>query len=98
MAGNGVGKSVDSFVQGRGQRFDGQAFEGRDQRVRKTMQAVAVADDGLALHLVQHLAHLLRSVLVVIQKRNKVSDGALKVNIVFPECIVGIDQQGLRAI
>ena len=98
MAGNGVGKSVDSLVQGRGQRFDGQALEGLDQRVRKTVQTIAMADDGLALHLVQHFAHLLGSVLVVIQERNKVRDGALKVDVIFPKRIVGIDQQGLRTI
>ena len=35
---------------------------------------------------------------MVIQERNEVRDGALKVNVVFPKRIVGIDQQGLRAI
>ena len=66
--------------------------------MREAVQSVAVSHDGLALHLVQHLAHLLGSVLVVIQERDEVGDGALKVDVVFPQRIVGIDQQRLRAI
>ncbi len=59
MAGNGMGESIDGLVQCRGKRFDCQALEGLDQRMRETVQPVAVADDGLALHLVQHFTHLL---------------------------------------
>ena len=35
---------------------------------------------------------------MMIQERNKVGDGTLKVDVVFPKRIVGIDQQRLRAI
>ncbi len=34
----------------------------------------------------------------MVQKRNEVRDGALEIDVVFPERVVGIDQQGLRAI
>ena len=98
MAGDGVGESVDGFVQSGGERLDRQALEGLDQRMRETVQPVAMADDGLALHLVQHFAHLLGRVFVMIQERDEVGDGALKVDVVLPQRIVGIDEQRLRAI
>ena len=98
MAGDGMGESVDGFVQGRGKRLDRQALEGLDQGMREAVQPVAVGDDGFAFHLVQHFAHLLGAVLVVIQERDEVCDGALKVDVIFPKRIVGIDEQGLCAI
>jgi hypothetical protein len=79
-------------------RFDRQALEGLDQRMSETVQPVAVAHDGLALHLVQHFTHLLARVLVVIQKRDEAGNGALKVDVIFPKRIVGIDEQRLCAI
>ena len=60
MAGNGMGESIDGFVQRRGEGFDRQAFEGLDQRMRETVQSVTMADDGLSLHLVEYFTHLLR--------------------------------------
>ena len=98
MPGNGMRESIDGFVQRRGERFDRQALEGLDQRMRETVQPVAMADDGLALHLVQHFTHLLVRVLLVVQKRDELGDGALEVDVIFPKRIVGIDQQRLRAI
>jgi hypothetical protein len=34
----------------------------------------------------------------MIQERDEVGDGALKIDIVFPKSIVGINEQRLRAI
>ncbi len=34
----------------------------------------------------------------MVQKRNEAGDGALEINVVFPERVVGVDQQSLRAI
>ena len=73
-------------------------LEGFDQRMCEAVQSIAVGEDGFTFYLVQHLAHLLRRIFVMIQERNKVGDGSLKVDIVFPQRIVGIDQQGLLAI
>jgi hypothetical protein len=34
---------------------------------------------------------------MVIEKRNEIRDGAIEVNVVFPERIVGIDEERLGA-
>jgi hypothetical protein len=52
--------------------------------------------DALALHIVENFAYLLGRELVVIEKRNKLRDGALEVNVVLPESVVGVDEEGLR--
>jgi hypothetical protein len=35
---------------------------------------------------------------MMVEKRNKIRDGALEVNVIFPERIIGIDKQRLGAI
>ena len=52
VAGDGVGESVDGLMQRWGERFHREPLEGLDQRVRETVQPVAVADDGFTLYLV----------------------------------------------
>jgi hypothetical protein len=91
-------ESTDGFVQRGGDRFDCQALESLHQRVTETVQTVTVAYDALALDIIQNLAHLLGRVLVMVQKRNKIRDGPLKVNVVFPERIIGVDEQRLSII
>ena len=66
-----------------------------DQRVGEAVQAVAVLHDAFALHVVEHFAHLLGRELVMIEKRNKAGDGALEVDVVLPERVVGVDEEGL---
>jgi hypothetical protein len=34
----------------------------------------------------------------MIQKRNKIRDGPLEVNVIFPERIVGVDEQRLSVV
>ena len=63
------------------------------QRQREALHAVAVLANVLALHVVQHLAHLVGRVLVMVEEGNEVGDGALEVDVVLPQRIVGVDQQ-----
>ena len=65
---DGVGESADGFMQSRSEGFDGQALEGLYQRMSKAVQTVSVADDALALYLIQNLAYLLGRILVMVQK------------------------------
>ncbi len=60
------------------------------------MQPVSMADDAFALDVIENLADLGRCALAVIEKRNKVGDGALEVDVVFPERVIGVNQQRLR--
>ena len=95
LIGNGVGKAVNLSVQLRRDRFNAQAFEGVDQRMREAVQAIAMCHDAFALHVVEHFAHLLGRELVMIQKGNEAGDGPLEVNVVLPERVVGVDEEGL---
>ena len=54
-----------------------------------------MGEDGFALDCVERLAHLGGRVLVVIQIADEGGDGALEVDVVLPEGIVGVDEQGL---
>src|ERR1700730_9513608 len=85
MIGDAMSKPVDLGVQLRRNRMNAQSFERSDQGVRKAVQAVAMRYDAFALHLVEHLAHLLGREFVVIQKRDEARDGPLEVDVVLPE-------------
>src|SRR5579859_7570211 len=91
-------ESADSFVQSGSERLDCQTLEGLHQRVTEAVQSVAVTDNALALDVIQHFAHLPRGILMMVQKRNEIRDGALEVNVVLPERVIGIDEQRLGAI
>ena len=77
---------------------DAQALKSVDQRMRETVQAVAVLDDAFALDVVEHFANLFRRELVMIQERNEARDGALEVDVVLPERVVGVDEEGLAPV
>ena len=98
MLGNTVSKAVNCLVQLGRERVDCKAFEGLHQGVREAVQSVSVGENAFALHVVQHFAHLLWGILVMLQKRNKLRNGTLEVNVVFPERVIGIDEQRLRAV
>ena len=63
--------------------------------MRKAVRTVAMLQDIFFLDRKQHVTHLLRRVMLVVEKADEVADGALKVDIVFPKRIVGVDQQRL---
>ncbi len=68
MVGIGVGKAHDLGVQFRRNRLHAEPLEGIHQRVRETVQPIAMLHDALALHIVENFAHLLGRKLVMIQK------------------------------
>ena len=98
MLGDLVGKAANAFMQVGGDRVDGKLLKGFDQRMRETVQAVAVFDDGFPLHVVQHQANHLWRVFAMVQERNELCDRALEINVIFPERVIGIDEQSLGAI
>ena len=59
------------------------------------MQAVAVGEDGCVLDPVEVAADLFGGVDAVIEVGDEAGDGALEVDVVFPERVVGVDEQGL---
>jgi hypothetical protein len=54
-----------------------------------------VGEDGLALDLVELEADLVGGIFVVIEAGDEGGDGALEVDVVFPEGVVGVEEQGL---
>ena len=52
-----------------------------------------MSQDGFALDSIKRLANLGRRVFMVIEEADECSNGALEVDVVFPERIVCIDEQ-----
>src|SRR5882762_4906521 len=95
MLGDGVRESVDGLVQRRCQRLDCELLKGLYQRMSEAMQSVAEATNAVALDIVQNLTHLLRGEFLMIEERDEVGDGPLKIDVVFPQSIVSIDEESL---
>jgi len=57
-----------------------------------------MADDAFTLHIVENLANLLGRIFVMVQKGYKAGYGAFEINIVLPQCVIGVDKQGLRSV
>ena len=91
-------KTVDSGVQLRRHWLHRQALEGVQQRMREAMEAVAVRHDAPPLHLVQHLAHLCRRIVLVVEKRDEAGDRPLEIDVVLPQGVIGVDEQRLRTV
>ena len=88
-------ESEDLFVK-IGSDCDGtQSFKCIDESVGKAVEAVPVFDDAFALDIIEHLAHLLGRELVMVEERNETGDGALEVDVVLPESVVGVDEESL---
>jgi len=90
-----VSKACDLGMQFRCDRLHAQTLKRANQRMRETVQAVTMGHDALALDIVEHLAYLLGGKLKMIEKRNKLRDGALEINVVLPKRVVGVDEKGL---
>ena len=54
-----------------------------------------MGQDGFALNIVQCVAHLDWRILVVVQVADEGGNRPLKVDLVFPKSVVGVDEQGL---
>jgi hypothetical protein len=63
--------------------------------VRKTVQAVAVRYDAFALHIIQNCPNLLGRKFVMIEEGNEFGDGALEIDVIFPEGVIGVDEESL---
>src|SRR5215467_13108385 len=75
-----------------------QTLEGIDQRIGKAVEAVSVLDDTFALDVIEDFANLLRREFVVIKEFDEARDGALEVDVVLPEGVVGVDKERLSTV
>ena len=85
-------EAFDLRVQLRRNRIGAELLKRIHQRVRKTVQPVPVLHHAIPLHIVQHFSYLLGRKLVMIQKGNKARNRTLEINVVFPECVVRINE------
>jgi hypothetical protein len=97
--GDGLGEGDDAGVVlvaefGGGGRI-AELLETGDERAAKTLEAVAVLGDGGALAEVEVLADLFAGVNAMVKVGDERGDGALEVDVVLPERIVGVKQKGL---
>ena len=64
------------------------------ERAAEAADAVAVLADVAALGFVQDVAGVFAGIAEGLEQRQKFLDGLLEENIVFPERVIGIDQNG----
>ena len=95
LIGDGLGEAFDAAVLFFGERDVGELLEAGDERAAEAMQAVAVGEDGRVLDTVEVAADLFGGVDAVIEVGDEAGDGALEVDVVFPERVVGVDEQSL---
>jgi len=98
LIGDGLGEAFDAPVLLVGKRGVSQLFEAGDQRTAKAVQAIAVGENSIVLDTVEVFADLFCGVDAVIKVRDEAGDRALKVDVVFPESVVGVDQQCLARV
>src|SRR5580700_6764008 len=92
---DGTRKACDLGMQFRRNRLEAEALKRLHQRMRKAVQAVTVRHYTFPLHIIQNFAYLLSGKLVVIQKRNEARNGSLKINVVLPKRVIGVDKKSL---
>jgi hypothetical protein len=95
LIGDGPGEAFDAAVLLFGEGDVGELLETGDEGAAKAVQAVAVGEDGRVLDPVEVAADLFGGVDAVIEIGDEAGDGALEVDVVFPEGVVGVDEQGL---
>jgi hypothetical protein len=66
--------------------------------MREAVQSVSVSENGLALHLINDLAHLLGGIFLMVKKGDELRNGSLKVDIVLAKSVIQINEERLRAV
>jgi hypothetical protein len=97
--GDGVRKSDDASVMlglklGGGWGV-GQLLKAGDEGLAKAGKAVAVGGDSGMLAGVELFADFFGGVNAMVEVGDEGGDGALEVNVVLPQCIVGVEEKGL---
>ena len=95
LVGDGLGEAFDAAMLLFGEGHVGELLEAGDEGAAEAVQAVAVGEDGGVLDAVEVAANLFGGVDTVIEVGDEAGDGALEVDVVFPERVVGVDEQSL---
>ena len=95
LVGDGVDEGDNAVVLFAGDGGVGELLEACDQGAVEALEAVAVGGDGGVLAEVEVLADFFVGVDAVVEVGDEGGDGALEVDVVFPEGVVGVEEQGL---
>ena len=95
LVGDGLGEAFDAAMLFFGEGDVGELLETGDEGAAEAVETVAVGADGGVLDAVEVSAHLFRGVDAMVEIGDEAGDGALEVDVVFPEGVVGVDEQGL---
>lgn len=98
VSGNGVREAIDGFVKFGRDWVHREPLESANQGVREAVQAITVSDNAFALDIVEHFPDLFGGIIPMVKEGNETGDGALKIDVVFPERVVRIDKQSLSAV
>jgi len=95
LLGDGAGEADDALPLFFADWFRAQPFEAGDEGASEAGQAVTVRENRFALDGVKGQANLRRRVLVVIEEADECGDGSFEVDVVFPQCVVRVDEKRL---
>lgn len=95
LVGDGLGEVGDAVAFFRGNGSVGKLLKAGDEGVAEAVQAVAPGEDGGVFDAVEVAADLLGRVDAVVEVGDERGDGALEVDVVLPESVIRVDEQGL---
>ncbi len=95
LLGDGLGEGFDAAVFLFSDGLVGELLEAGDEGSAEAVETIAVGEDGGLLNGIEVAADLFGSVDAVVEVRDEAGDGALEVDVVFPEGVVSVDEQGL---
>ena len=98
LVGDGLGEADDAAVALGGDGGCGELLEAGDEGSAKGADAVAVLGCGEALDGVEVLADFFGGVDAVVEVGDEGGDGSLEVDVVLPEGVVGVDEEGLVGV
>src|SRR5579864_87340 len=64
--------------------------------MRKAVRSIAALQHGFAFNLIQKFSDFVRRKMLMVQPLNEVGNRLVKVDVVFPERIVSVDEESLR--
>lgn len=95
LIGDGLGEAEDAGMLLFGEGMVGELLEAGDEGLTEAVESVAMRGDGGVLALVEVAADLFGCVDAVVEIGDEGGDDALKVDVVLPEGVVGVDEEGL---
>ena len=95
LIGDGASEAFDAAMLVVGEGDVGELLEAGDERLSKAVQTITPGKDGGVLDPVEVAANLFGGVDAVIKVGDEAGNCPLKVDVVLPERVVGVDQESL---